>query len=119
MILILTQESHMFPCRTVWPSVPMLLCAFHVTKAWALNPQQKVSDKGHMEALRKSLDGLMRFNPASDPIRSPSRQARIEIEQVLAQHAETCPAFVEYFKRQWAPRPGKFGSFASHVCHVR
>lgn len=94
-------------CRSVWPSVPMLLCAFHVKKAWALNLQQRVTDKGHMELLRKSIDGLMRFNPPHDPIRSPERQAQLEIQRIMEQHTQACPAFIDYFKKQWAQRPGK------------
>ena len=101
----LTHDGLFYLCRDVWPSVPILLCAFHVKQAWATNLQRKTTKGPHQQEMIKDLDDLMRFNVPSIPL-YPHNAAAGRISAFLQKHEASSPAFVSYFRETWSSRPG-------------
>lgn len=91
------------------PGVPIFLCAWHVKQAWLKNLKQKVQDNVDRDAIWDALDKLMRLN-----VNVP-RDYTVEMLDALAQeHLQAFygkfagqAAFIEYFKKEWAPKIGK------------
>lgn len=59
----LTTEHHLDsgPCRTVFPEMPILLCLFHVLKAWMEQLRSKVRSKDKFSKVLKALYALVLF----------------------------------------------------------
>jgi hypothetical protein len=93
--------------RVVWPSVPLLLCSFHFKQTWALNLKQRVSTDA-MKEIIADLDRLSRFNE-SHPVLNALQQAKAQIDAFLLKHKDA-GTFADYFKKQWANRPGEVHS---------
>ncbi len=90
------------------PGVPIFLCAWHVKQAWIKNLKEKVKDRDTRSAMLAALDELMRFN-----VDVPSNYSDAQLRTLAEQHLQAFymkfaseKAFLEYFKRTWAPKIG-------------
>ena len=96
-------------CRRTMPGVPIFLCAWHVKQAWLKNLKQKVQDNKDREAIRDALDKLMRLN-----VDVPRDYFDEQLNDLAQEHLQAFyrrfagqAAFIEYFRKEWAPKIGK------------
>lgn len=93
------------------PGVPVFLCTFHVMQSLAKNLQIKVTNKTELKAMSDALHQMIRINdlgPGNHSIAAMQRRMKPEFDAFCEKHW-TQPAFVEYFKQNWANRPGISG----------
>lgn len=103
--------------------VPVFLCAWHVKQAWIKNLKEKVKSRETRGAVLDALDKLMRLN-----VEVPSNFSDTQLKALAEEHLQAFykkfaaeKAFIEYFKRTWAPKIGVFTYFSNfpgmHLCN--
>jgi|YelNatPaOPRAMG01_1025707.scaffolds.fasta_scaffold105977_1 hypothetical protein len=90
------------------PGVSIQLCCWHAKRAWLRNLLEKVKDGDKRQTMFKALDKLMRLNVACPTSWSADQLKELcqnELEKFYNNFSDE-PAFVEYFKREWATKMG-------------
>jgi hypothetical protein len=95
------------PCRQTWSDVPVLLCFWHVKRAWLkqlVRKAKKVSRKAIFQVLSTIM--LMLMHTMESPHAFDVRVAQA-LEDFYAQFAQEA-TFVAYMRRWWHNKRGMF-----------
>jgi hypothetical protein len=95
------------PCRQTWSGVPVLLCFWHVKRAWlkqVVRKAKQVSRKGIFQALSTIMLMLM-HNMES----TPAFDMRVvqALEDFYTKYAQET-TFVAYMRRTWHNKRGMY-----------
>ena len=101
-------DAELNAIKAVFPDVPVVLCIFHVKKAWInklheigeLRGEAKVATRAR---LRKALDEAMN---AKD-----ERAADAVLQKFYHDFDTLCPKFIKYFKSTWASNPARMRAY--------
>ncbi len=91
------------------PGVPILLCAWHVKRAWLKNLTSTVADAAKRQEIWAALDVLMRLNvqlPAEHSSAELSKLCEEALRRFFERFSEHA-AFIAYFKKEWASKVGE------------
>ena len=105
---------------SIFPDIPILLCIYHVRKAWTQKLMECVRDHGTRIAMNKALEDLCYgSNLFIDESVGDSYEtcARMKLA-VFKDRFCTEPAFVQYFEKEWEPCMGKTFCFIFNIVHT-
>ena len=93
----------------VLPSLPIILCAWHVVEAWKKNLMQKVSDKMAPQRVA-AYDALcdVMYTCTDHQGEGMEDAMQQKLVNVYAVFEPVIPEFIEYFKKEWQ-NSGKLG----------
>ena len=89
-----------YVCRKVWPGVPIMLCLWHVRKAWKENVVQKIKDETLRVKILKVVEDIMY---SSDLIQGEAAVTRAKVKIVgMRDDFPQARDFIHYFEETWS-----------------
>jgi hypothetical protein len=100
--------------RSRFPGVPVLLCNYHVRKAWLRNLVEKVRDEETQRAMYKELCDLQELAvfTADGAVDKEALDAAVDgaAAAFVTKYSPCAPIFCKYFEEHWWLKPGRLGA---------
>jgi hypothetical protein len=93
-------DPYVSTCREVFDGVPVILCSWHVKRAWLKALNEKVRDAELRLEIFKKLEAIMLHDPATGSLEDVATDVEGMIEAFFQEYQEQT-AFTGYFRKTW------------------